>query len=231
LIDLCSEFSKRATPKAQPFNLAEALSTARLPKSLRVNTLAEFARRGSLEHRRCVLQVLAGLDDKKCAELLMPLLQKLPTDSNDAYWTCPEAGFSHVVMQIESDDIWRTYLRAAKRSSVGLRMEMMEPMDYSCCIGGKNRDRRLAFLSAFLDDKAVRKLSSDETKFDGPCAAFNIPKISVRDFAAGEIASILGLPDSPDEYWTSAQWSALRQKVREKLAAENLPSLVQTRNQ
>ena len=39
------------------------------------------------------------------------------------YWTCPESALTHVVMRIEDDGIWREYLRAARRSSVGLRME------------------------------------------------------------------------------------------------------------
>ena len=130
-------------------------------------------------------------------------------------------------MQVETDDIWREYLRAAKRSSVGLRMEMMEPMDYTCCIGGKNRERRLAFLAAFLSDKAVRKIPNNEAKFDGPCAAFTIPKISVRNFAAQKIASIMGLAESPDEFWTRGQWDGLRKKVQERLSAEKLPNLIE----
>src|SRR2546428_208111 len=71
LLPLCEEFSKGPSAEAQPFALAEALSFARLPKEVRVKVLAEFAQRGSLEHKRCVLQNLAKLDDKKCAELLV----------------------------------------------------------------------------------------------------------------------------------------------------------------
>jgi hypothetical protein len=223
LISLCDEFSKNATPDTQPFTLAEVLATANLPKEIRVKTLVEFAQRGSLEHKRSVLQNLAKIDDKKCAELLLPLLEKMPNDSTGPYWTCPEAAFTHVVMEVEDDDIWRRYVQVAKRSSVGMRMEMMDPLCYTY-IGMKNRERRLAFLAAFLDDKTVRNIASNPTKFDGPCAAFTIPKITVRDFAALRIASILDFPESPDEFWTSAQWNTLRKKVREKLTAEKIPN-------
>jgi hypothetical protein len=126
-------------------------------------------------------------------------------------------------MQLDDMAIWRTYLRAAKRSAIGLRMEMMNPMDYYY-IGTKNRNLRLAFLAAFLNDEAVRRTDTSE-KFRGPCAGFTFHKMAVRDFAAMKIASILGLEDSPDEFWTPAQWNELRKKVKEKLATEKLPNL------
>ena len=224
LAGLCSEFSANATSEAQPYSLAEAVVKSTLPKGDRIRVLTEFAQRGSLEHKRCVLQNLAELDQQRCAEVLVPILDNFPADSSGKYWTCPEAAFTHVVMQIEDDATWRRYLRVAKRSSIGLRMEIMNPLCYDY-IGAKNRERRLAFAAAFLDDKALRDTSSNADKFDGPSAAFTFPKITVRDFAALKVASILRLGDCPDEFWTDAQWTALREKVGQRLAAEKLPDL------
>jgi hypothetical protein len=187
-----------------------------------VRVLAQAAGRGSLEHKRCLLQVLAKLDDRRCAELLPPLLSKFSRDCQGPYWTCPEAGFAHVVMQVEDDAIWRQFLDVARRSSVGLRLEMMNPMCYSY-IGQKNRDRRLALLAALLDDQAVRDLSVNPSKYEGPCAAFTFPKIEVRNFAALKIASILELDESPDKFWTSAQWKSLRETVQSRVKAMRLP--------
>ena len=205
---LCTEFSQGATAEAQPSWLAEALATARLPKDIRVKTLTEFAQRGSLEHKRCVLQSLAKIDDQRCAELLPPVFEGIPKDSTGPYWTCPEAAFTHVVMEVENDDTWRKYLQVAKRSSVGLRMEMMNPLGYSY-IGEKNRGRRLAFAAAFLEDESVRVMDGERGKFEGPCAAFTIPKIAVRDFAAMKIASIFRMSERPDEFWNLATRAAL----------------------
>jgi hypothetical protein len=230
LLTLCREFSKNAVPEAQPFALSEAIASSRLSKEVRVNALAEFAEQGSLEQKRCALQNLAKLDDRKCAEILVGLLDRLPTDASTPYWTCPEAAFTHVVMELEVDDAWRTYLQAAKRSSVGLRMEIMNPLCYTY-IGEKNRERRIAFAAAFLDDDSVRDMSSDPVKYAGPCAEFTIKKIVVHDFAALKIASILRMPDNPDEFWTSLQWTDLRKKVRERLVAEKLPNLAPTKGQ
>ena len=227
LVGLCEEFTKHAAADAQPFALAEALAGSSLPRETRVRVLAAFAQRGSPEDRRCVLQVLAKLDQQTCADILLPVLKSSPKDVKGPYWTCPQASMTHVVMEIENDDVWHEYLRAAKRSSVGLRMEMMNAMNYSY-IGQKNRGRRLAFLAAFLDDDAVRELPADPWKqgrFDGPCAAFTFPRIRGGDFAAMQIASILGLKESPDEVWTNARWEHLRSNVRAELAKHDLPKL------
>jgi len=191
--------------------------------------LIAAAKKGSLENQRSLLQVLARVNSRKCAELVLPVLQNLPNDSEGSYWTCAPAHFSHVVMQTEDDEVWRAFLIAAKRSSVGLRLEMMNPMDYGY-IRDKNRERRLAFLAAFLDDATIRRLPPGRDfrsggKFDGPCAASAFPEIEVRNFAAMGIACILDICDSPDRSWTSAQWASLREKVRAKLAHEKLPNL------
>jgi hypothetical protein len=226
LPSLCEEFSRDAKPEAQPFALAEALAGSGLPKATKVEALAGFARRGSLEHKRAVLQCLAPLDPQECSEILLPIIENLPTDSTGAYWTCPEAALTHCVMLLENDGIWRAYLVAAKRSSVGLRMEMMNPMDYTY-IGQTNRTRRLAFLAAFLSDQTKREIPKDEehSKYSGPCAAFTIKRIAVRDFVAEEIGCILNLPGRPDEFWTPAQWTAFRDTVERRLADEKLPTL------
>ncbi len=226
LAALCEEFSRDAKPEAQPFGLAEAVAASQLSKERKVGVLADFARRGSLEHKRPVLRCLAPLDPQTCSEILIPIIQNLPADPVGPYWTCPEAALTHCVMLLENDNVWRAYLRAAKRSSVGLRMEMMDSTDCSC-IGQTNRSRRLAFLAAFLDDENVREIPkhAETSKFSGPCAAFTIKRIAVRDFAANKIACILRLSNHADEFWTPAQWTALREKVERGLAEAKLPAL------
>jgi hypothetical protein len=221
---LCEEFTAHATPDAQPYGLAEALAESSLPKEVRVRELSKFAERGSLEHKRCVLQNLAKLDAKACAALLLPIFAELPKDATGPYWTCPEANFTHVVVQIEDDEVWRAYLQVAKRCSIGLRMEMMNPLNY-CYIGTKNLARRLAFLSAFLDDSAVREMSGEKGQFEGPCAGFTIPRLAVRDLSAMKLAALLGMKEAPDEFWTNDEWAELRRKVKEHLKDQKLPEL------
>ncbi len=221
LSSLCTEFSNRATTDAWPFELAQAVAGSGLPKGQRVKLLAAFAQRGTLSHRRGVLLALADLDGADCAKILIPLLEKFPKDTVGRYWASPEAGMSYVVVKLEDDAVWRAYLRAAKGSSVGLRMEMMDHF----AAGAKNRERRLAFLAAFLDDETARDATSDPKRFAEPFAASEFPRLAVRDFVAMRIANVLGLEDTPEKSWDAEKWAGLRRKVRGKLSGERLPDL------
>jgi hypothetical protein len=162
------------------------------------------------------------LDALKAAELLLPLLKKLPPDSDGAYWTSPEADFRYVVMELEDDEVWREFQRAAQRSSVGLRLEMIGS-GCSCGTPPKNRGRRIAFLAAYLNDATVRTMG--QSKYYGPCTAFTFKKIEVRDVAAMELAYLFDIDEKPTDSWTADQWQAFRGQVRERLAREKLPNL------
>jgi hypothetical protein len=217
---LCARFCQLATTDTQSFALAEALVTAKMPQAERNALLAKFAQGGSLTHQRCALQVLAKVDQQKCAELTLTAVQNfVRTPDVLGYSDSPEASFAHVVMQIDDVRVWRAYLRAARRSDSGLRMEMMNPMNYTY-VGERNRALRLAFLASFLDDEAVR------ASVDGSFAAFSLPQIAVRDFVAIKLGGILGiLKVHPPDSWKPKQWSELRAQVREALAQEELPQL------
>jgi hypothetical protein len=237
---LLKQFSKESDGKRAPWAILHALADSSLPKETRVRVLVDAARVGSLENRRCALQFLANLDQPKAAELLLPILKKLPPDTDGPYWTCPEAALRHIVVKLEDDEVWREFRRAAKRSSVGLQLEMIGSCG-GCGEPQKNRGRDLAFLASFLDDATVRAIPlfpDNETaekqaragrriegKYDGPCAAFTFKKIEVRDVAAMQLAASLNMSERPKESWTADQWRAFRGRVRERLDAEKLPDL------
>jgi len=221
---LCEQYTKCAGPNVRAFELAHALATARLPKNERVKELAAFAGRGLLEDRRIILQALAELDPKKAATILGPLLDKIPKDSGEKYWMSSESYFALVVLAINDRDIWNDYIRVAKRSSPGVQLQILNNIGFFP-YGDKHRTQRLAFLAAFLDEQTVRDQSSAPEKYFGPSAASEFPKITVRDFAAMEIAEIIRLDDSPDPKWDAGQWAKFREKVRRKLADERVPKL------
>jgi len=85
----------------------------------------------------------------------------------------------------------------------------------------------LTFLADFLTDKTLRELPEngdrENSKYQGDCAAVTFKRVTVRDFAAERIASILHLPDHPRASWTAAQWTALRKEVELRLTEEELP--------
>ncbi|WP_395752312.1 hypothetical protein [Prosthecobacter sp.] len=226
LAPLCTEFTQHAPEDLHPNHLVGVIAEAALPKDVRVSTLGEFAKHGSLTQKHCALQGLATLDEAATLELLLPILRKLPREANGRYWTCPEAAFTYVVKEVSDVRAWSDCLKAAKRSTVGLRMEMMNSMSYGCNDNEELcRDLRLAFLAAFLDDDEVRNRTTNGKKYDGPCAAFRFLKIQVRNFAAMQVASVLEMGEEPDEYWDAGQWSKLRGKVRARLLEMKLPAL------
>jgi hypothetical protein len=122
---LCEEFSRDAKPDTSPFGLWTTVVDSRLPKEAKVSILTGIALHGPLRNRHEALQLLAPLDNVKCAETLLPIIQALPIDSTYPYSTCPEAALARSVMLLDNDEIWRAFLEAAKRSSVGQRMEML----------------------------------------------------------------------------------------------------------
>jgi hypothetical protein len=199
--------------------LARAISESKLAKEPQAAILSSLARRLKPDQARVVLQNLAKIDPDQCEQLVLPIIKALPRDVEGAYWTNEFINITHVVMQLERDGVWKEFLAAAKRAGIGMRMEMMDPMDYSY-IGDRNRARRLAFLAAFLDDEEVRVRKG--AKFSGPCAAFKFDRIEVRNFAAMTIASILKVRPRPDQIWDGAKWTAYRDEIRDSLKRERI---------
>lgn len=214
--DLCEEYEQGRSTNEFDAVITDMLVASDLPRTEVVKKLEEFAGRGSLGNRLGVLQKLARVDEAACAKIFLPLIRSLPSDiQGGSYWTCEEAWVSHVVMELDNEEVWREFLLTAKRCSIGLRMEMMNPLN-NTYIGNKNRSHRLAFLSAFLDDQGSREMSGDK-RFDGPCAGFTFDRLSVRDLAAMKIASILRIAGDPDGSWDTGQWAEYRQKVKASL--------------
>lgn len=217
LLTLCTEFTQNASADAQCYTLAEAIADSQLPFETRKSILAEFSQKGSLWQRLAMLESLAKLDRAKCVEILSPTLNQL----TNGYSGYAGAGFSWLIAEVQNDQVRRKYLQITKRCDKGLRMEILGAIDCCCCRQDGNRDHRLAFLAAFLNDKTV---VSDEHNPRGS-AAFSIPEISMRDFAAMQIAAMLNFPDDPDKFWTLEQWAALRKKVQDRLSAEKIQNL------
>ena len=211
---ICEKVLEGGEAEVQLFTLAKSIVASQLSsqqKSAAIVKLAEGM--PGLGQKRSLLQNLVKVDEAACTTLLLPLLDSLPTDVDSRYWDSEEANFVHVVVQCSNDEVWNKYLVVVKRASIGLRMEMMEAMNYTY-IGDKNRRRRIDFLANFLDDSQVR-IRSGGGKFEGPCAAFTFPKIEVRNYVAMKIASLLpGKMQRPAKDWTDDQWQEFRSKVQ-----------------
>ena len=214
LADIALEVVEKGSSDVHLFSVSETIvASAQSDENKSLLLCKMFDGLDGLKHKRTLLQNLAKVDEEACVKRLIPILEALPADVDEPYWTCDEANFTHVVMLCQADEVWDVFEKAVKRSAVGLRMEMMEPMNYSY-VGKQQLKRRVKLLSQFLQDNELRDKQKTPQKYSGPCAAFTIPKIEVRNFVARKIDSLLSeQPARPDEFWTEQQWATLREKV------------------
>jgi hypothetical protein len=103
--------------------------------------------------------------------------------------------------------------KVIKQSAVAFRVYLLRGLGGDS--DAKQRPQRLRLLAQFLDDTAVPDKSSARWE-DGQL----YPNVAVRDYAAAEMAGLLGNEVEMDPKRTSAAWAALRGRVREDLKRE-----------
>lgn len=214
LADVAIELLENGSPDASLFSVFETIAESEFANERKSRLLCKlFDGLETLGQQRSLLQYLVKVDEKACVDRLIPILESLPADVDGPYWTAEEAHFTHVVVQCKASEVWDKYLKVVKRSSVGLRMEMMGSLNYSY-IGDRQLKQRVRFLAQFLEDDELRDKGKTSQKYEGPCAVFTIPKIEVRNFVASKIDSLISKKSArPDEFWSEQQWATLRKKV------------------
>ena len=162
-------------PRFISADVVDWISKSSLPRETKRELLRRGANHRDLEHRRYALSALKDLNTETFLRVLIATLESLPKTPVKPYWKCPEATYVHLVMQTGDPGAWAALEKAAKRSDVGLRMEIMNPMNYTY-IADRYRRQRLQFLSHFLDDDDVRDKNSNPKLYDGPCAWVPFPQ-------------------------------------------------------
>ena len=206
-------------PRAQIHSIITALDESNLPDAEKIELLKKASVQQNPATRGVALGALSKHDRAYFNDAVIKAFDGMAKDTREALWTSSESLLSHLALKTDDEKVWTAFLGAAKRAEIGLRMELMNPLNYSY-VGEELKTQRLRFLGAFLDDRALRVLlrnKKESAKYSGPCAAFNIPKLRVCDFAAMKVASVLGWPDQPDQKWTTAQWEDLRLRVKKSL--------------
>lgn len=201
-------------PQMQSWPVVEALKQSSLGRAQKLELLNHAGRHKNLEHRRAAFWLMKELDRDRFVQMLIGTLKSLPATPEGEYWCCREASFANLVMETHHPEAWRILKKVAQRSDIGLRMELMNPMDYTY-VGDRFRKQRLEFLSHFLDDASIRD-ARNNPKFSGPCAGFAFPVLEVRNLAAMKIASFFGskIDETPNSDWPVEKWAAYRQRVR-----------------
>jgi hypothetical protein len=195
--------------------LVQAIDLSSLPHAVKRANLLPLADSCEPRGRCTVLMALAHLDHEAFVTNLVTTLDALPEDtSNEDYWTCAEAEFTHAVMMTGDPRVWDAFGRFLARAAVGLRIEAMKPLDY-WYVGTNQWRPRVECLAALLDDRSVRVMSGD--KYSGPCAGFVFREISVGRYAAMQLGGLLDLPEHPAPDWSEKQWEDFVGRVKIKI--------------
>ena len=201
-------FQMEHRPKAVAHPIITAVAQSKLPVARKIALLKEAAAVwDNPDTKDMALTALSRYDSVYFNCEAVKAFDTMPSDTQVDYWHSPEASLSNLALCTNDPHVWAAFLRAAQRAETGLRMELMNSLTRSQ-IGEKYRTQCLAFLSALLQDTTLRSL--DNGAYSGPCAAFTIPRLRVCDFAAMQIARLMGWPDRPDRTWTEGRWDHLR---------------------
>jgi hypothetical protein len=201
-------------PDIRSETLVEAVVESKLPAPGKLAVVLRGAEHKDYDHRFRAMTALSKLDRAEFTTRLSATLEGLPKDVDREYWTCPEARFARLVLGTKDPLVWATLEKVARRSALGLRMELLHRLCYADDM--PRRKERLRLLGRFLDDATLRDRSADK-RFEGPGAGFPYPRIEVRNFVAVELGELLGIPIEVDFWRTPAEWAAVRSRVREAL--------------
>jgi hypothetical protein len=203
-------------PKLQSWDVARAIAAGNLLAEEKLRLFRDAASRKNLLHQRPALEQLNELVPDEANVLLIEILRKLPKKTVDPVWRAQESGVTHLVMDSTSKEVWTAFAETCKRSHVSLRLELLNPLNYSY-VGHQQLQQRVDLLRQFLADTTERSINDGDEMYEGPTAAFHFPKITVRDFAAMQLGSLLKMEEKPDQQWTAKQWTAFRTKVHAAL--------------
>jgi hypothetical protein len=207
-------------PELNSWGLSEAVLRSKAPVKEKRDLFLRAAGHPEKEHRLPALRAIAKVDKKQFASLVIASIEAMPADVAGAYWVSSEVRIANLTFMTDDPRAWQALEKTAKRSVVGLRMELL---NHFLDDDDRHRADRLRLWAKFLDDDTLREMKASEEfggKFAGPCAAFTYPKIEVRDFAALQIGYTLGMDIPLRLDWTPADWAILRNDVKTALRRE-----------
>src|SRR5262249_1041942 len=150
--------------KVQSWPVADAVAQSSLPAEKKRELFLYGAKHANLEHRRHSLGHLQKLDPHKFMTILLATLEGLPKTPTDPYCRCPEATVTQLVLATDDPGAWKMLAKVAKRSDVGLRMEIIQKLGYSD-LGDRQRQQRLEFLASFLEDVEAPDVKANPEMF------------------------------------------------------------------
>jgi hypothetical protein len=199
--------------KLSSHSLVKGIAESALPREVKIELLLEGAAHPDLACQFPALGQLQELEADESDEILLKILASLPSTTGKPVWLCREGRVAIYVGRSRSVAVWQAFTAFAKGAHVSLRLQVMQGFPASSETE-QDRSHQIHFLSQFLDDPEVRSIESDRKLYEGPCAAFTFPRITVGDFAAMQLALFLKWGIEPHKEWTEEEWRALRERVR-----------------
>jgi hypothetical protein len=195
--------------------LVDPLADSKVAASDKGRLLVTIAKEKEGFARNRALGRLVRMRHKEARTLVIATLDKLPRTPSGESWTSDTTSIAQIAVRSDDEKLWEALDRTARRVGVGQRMQLLEGV-----IVAKYMKRKVLFvghMKSLLDDKEIRDLKSSKL-FEGLVAAPMYERIAVRDYAAELFAYILDLRADADPSWKEADWTALRRRVRDRLA-------------
>jgi hypothetical protein len=199
-------------PTMEGQSVAHALAQSDLAREKKVALFVDACH--SRYPRQCyhALVELRDLDSERFLSLLIETITCLPKTTQGSYWLCAESIFASLVPNTGDAQAWQVLETAAKRSDIGLRMEIISQV---CQLKHTHDNgKRLTFLASFLDDTDQRDVNTHPRRFLGEYAGRGFPRLEVRNYAAFQIARLMDLEPIPQSNWSDSHWAAFREQIR-----------------
>lgn len=196
-----------------------ALLRSKLPLKEQLDLFVYGAKHPNTLHKLFALRALQVADPLQCNGLLIAAIDSLPVDVVGLYAGSPEVAIVELANGTDDPLVWKAAIQAAKRSVVGLRMEMLD--QFASLAKDGQRMNRLQLLNAFLDDSTLRNMRFSR-KYDGS-AGSRFMMLEVGNFAAMHIAAMLGIPVTVTPMSPEADFVALRTQAIKTVQMELAP--------
>lgn len=208
-----------ARPDLNSWNLVSAIASAAIDPVAKDDTLTAGASCPNVARQAEALEALAKFDSRRFEALLLKSVRGLPAETSEPYAYCGQVALAQLCWKTERADIWSALRTATARAGVGVRMEIIKMLGEKLDLSPADRARLIAFLAAFLDDETLRDTADNPAKYEY-CAAHERPRLEVRNWAAYQLARLLGLEVL--EYHAAVSisdedWARLRRQVAERL--------------
>jgi hypothetical protein len=205
-------------PSQDSRELAEAIAHSRLARATKVDLLARAARHPLFRHRCPALTWLSEIDPPLFAERLVEELSIPHAKAGEDRYYPRVPALAGFVRETSDPRAWQQLEKLARESVVGDRLRYIDGVGMTWRgAADPHRREQMRFLAAFLDDATAARYDVGSEKDTSGWQLLQFTRLEVRDLAAMRLAELLGLHARPEDEWTAAQWSALRQPVREAL--------------